>query len=226
MKLIMSRYRLSQRLNALWMIFTSSLLVLLVFHAHGYTQTRIDLAGESGYFCQGNQDQGRAHGGYGLLEVQYPFSSAWEVHTGYSATLLTQNRSAHRLHLGIRYRLDLFTYVPWVGLNGYFTPSSTWPTPLKMPGETDDEETDNTEEITLTPLDTEMTSPQMEKLEGWGKQMGVFFEIGLDRYIHRDWRVGVVLRFQALPFLDTVPFATTTGFHLTYQWTLFDPFDE
>lgn len=191
-----------------------------------HAQTRIDLAGEGGYFCQGNQDQTRTHGGYGGVEIQYPFGSAWEVHTGYSQTQLTQNRSAHRLHFGVRYRLDIFTYVPWVGLNGYLTPSSTWPTSLSPPQDAE-EDTDNTEEITLTPLD-EMTpnSSSSTPLDGWGNQSGIFFEVGLDRYLHRDWRAGVIFRFQALPFLDSVPIATTLGLHLTYQWTLFDPFED
>ena len=198
----------------------------LIYCSFGYAQTRLDLAGESGYFCQGNQDQDRAHGAYGLLELQYPINSSWETHLGYSATLLTQNRSAHRLHVGIRYRLDVFTYVPWIGINGYFTPSSTWPTRLNPSQDMNEEQTDNMEEITLTPLDDMMTVSPSQTVEGWGNNMGLFFEIGLDRYINRDVRFGTVLRFQALPFFDSMPLATTLGFHLTYQWTLFDPFDE
>ena len=220
------KYIYLKELYCVWVRCGLMILGTLGLCSFGYTQTRFDLAGESGYFCQGNKDQSRAHGAYGLIEVQYPFHSSWETHLGYSATLLSQNRSAHRLHLGIRYRLDVFTYVPWIGLNGYFTPASTWPIPLNLSEDTGEEQTDNTEEVTLTPLDDMMTSSPSGTVEGWGNKMGFFFEIGLDRYLNRDWRFGTVLRFQALPFLDSVPLATTVGFHLTYQWTLFDPFDE
>lgn len=182
---------------------------------------------EGGYHCvvtnpesASSINASRVHGGYMLAEVSYALTSTWVIQTGYQGSWFDEGRALHRPHLGIRYQLDVFKYIPWLGLiAGYDLGRTGW----KVAHVEEEVETgastraseviDGSEEETVTWVD-----PLQSKFQ-WG------IELGVDWQLDEVQGVGLTLRWLNLPNLSGPPGALTLGVNWAYSWVIFDPFN-
>ncbi|MCA9537548.1 MAG: hypothetical protein KC620_01595 [Myxococcales bacterium] len=77
---------------------------------------RID--GEAGYACYG--EDRRYHGMFASAEAAYAWNTLFAVRGGYGLGVHRSKGDAFEIHqvsAGLRYQLDVFTYVPWVDLS-------------------------------------------------------------------------------------------------------------
>ncbi|MFN3196997.1 MAG: hypothetical protein ACE366_01095 [Bradymonadia bacterium] len=75
------------------------------------------LDGELGYACISDQENNRIDGGYGAADFAYTPNAMWSFRAGYAlARHDSANRAftAYQPSVGVRYLLDVFTYVPWI----------------------------------------------------------------------------------------------------------------
>ena len=174
----------------------------------------LQLKAESGYACviedstkASTLEAERLHGGYALIEMSYAFTNSWVLHMGYQGQWYSEGRRLHRPLLGLRYQLDIFEYIPWIGIQaGYDLGRTGW----EIPVDAQEEEMDADDKPALIdPLGDELR---------WG------LELGLDRRLDERHVIGGSLRWTHISGLSDAPGGLTFGIFWAYRWQFIDPF--
>lgn len=98
-------------------------LAALPAEAGAQEEQSIYLDGELGYGFLSEVEDERIHGGLLGVDFAYATSPFWRWRAGYALARHDSDGKAFTLHqpsIGLRYALDVFTYVPWIEL------SPTW----------------------------------------------------------------------------------------------------
>ena len=148
-------------------------------------------------------DRARVHGAYALAEVSYALSSSWVLAAGYWEGRYEEGRARHKAVAGARYQLDVFHYVPWLGVQlSYDIARAGWERPLP-------------------PAEEGEPPAGVVDVAGGALQWGL--ELGVDRRLSPAHAVSLTLRW--LNAAETPPSGVAVGVSWTYHWLLFDPFE-
>ena len=161
----------------------------------------LQLKAESGYACviedptkASTLEAERLHGGYALIEMSYALTASWVLHGGYQGQWYSEGQYLHRPLTGLRYQLDVFEYIPWIGiLLGYDLGRTGWVSPVE---EREEE------------MDADQESPSIDPL---GDRLQWGLELGLDRRLDERHVIGGSLRWMNHSGLADPPGALTFG---------------
>lgn len=95
-----------QALLACMLLVTYFLISIPTVYADGWADPIIGLKLETGY-------QSTPTSAYTRAEISYLFTQSVLAHTSVQQRFSTQDRP--RIGLGLRYQLDIFHYIPWIG---------------------------------------------------------------------------------------------------------------
>ena len=147
----------------------------------------------------------------GLVGTSLDLSDAWEFMIDYEYKQYQQVEQMHAMLYGIRYRLDIVKYVPWVEFGQIHTFfSRTAEQKYKKLKEKEDE----------VPLDR-MRDLEANSIHSLFTQ-SLIFGLGMDRLINPRQRIGIHMRWRGVPFSGSQEL--TTGIIWAYRWSPFSPF--